>query len=309
MYINDNLMLKFGITSAIILQNFAFWININKKNNKNFVNDKYWTYQTIDSLKEKFPFINITKIRKTIQDLVDSNILIKDNHNKIKYDRTIWYTFVDDDFMNEIINSCSQNSSSSSEKEDLETLNKNNSSICSKSQMENQKTKTPTKQNEVAIQDLKTEKNKTEDEEAKSIILKTLKEFGISNSQIDKIINKRDLFFIQEKIEQIRFLLKNHPKKIRSKATYLYMSIMDEWIDPLYDTYKSEKQNRPSLSSAEKVAIAKKMIKDSSLNDISKLRTEITEKLMADKKVYDDKNLLETVTEAALISHFLAMIG
>ena len=103
MYVNKVLSKEYGLNAALLLQNFAFWISINKKNNNNLKEGRVWTYQTLKSLKDKFECLSIDKIRYAIESLVKKGILLKSNFNKTKYDRTIWYAFQDDALLEEII--------------------------------------------------------------------------------------------------------------------------------------------------------------------------------------------------------------
>ncbi|HBD95735.1 MAG TPA: hypothetical protein DC057_16320, partial [Spirochaetia bacterium] len=109
-YMNEELAKKYGINSAIILQNFAFWITLNKKNNSNYIDGKFWSFQTLKKLTDKFPFLTQNKIRYAIDKLVFEGILIKGNFNKTKYDRTVWYAFNDDTMLSTIIGDITKNS-------------------------------------------------------------------------------------------------------------------------------------------------------------------------------------------------------
>ena len=57
MTINDNLIERYGINSAIVIQNFAFWINLNKQKNNNFKDGAYWTYSTLQDLNKRLKFL------------------------------------------------------------------------------------------------------------------------------------------------------------------------------------------------------------------------------------------------------------
>ena len=37
---------KYGITEAVLLKNFYFWIEKNRTNNLNYFDGKYWTYNS-----------------------------------------------------------------------------------------------------------------------------------------------------------------------------------------------------------------------------------------------------------------------
>lgn len=87
---------KYGVNAAIIYQNFLFWICQNKANGRNYYDGRYWTYNSIKALSEILPYLTVDQIRRALDKLVDSGILIKGNYNKSSYDRTCWYSFVEE---------------------------------------------------------------------------------------------------------------------------------------------------------------------------------------------------------------------
>lgn len=90
--IDKKLAQLIGVNEAIVLQQINYWIEINKKADKNFYEDKYWTYNTIEEWQEEFPFWSIDTVKRTLTKLRKMNIIITGNFNKLKIDRTLWYT-------------------------------------------------------------------------------------------------------------------------------------------------------------------------------------------------------------------------
>jgi hypothetical protein len=88
---------RYGVDEAIMVKSFQFWIRLNKANKVNYHDLRYWTYNTNKSLTEYYPFWSEKQVRRIIESLVDKEILIKGNYNKIAYDRTIWYAFINED--------------------------------------------------------------------------------------------------------------------------------------------------------------------------------------------------------------------
>jgi hypothetical protein len=88
---------RYGVDEAIMIKSFQFWIRLNKANKTNYHDLRYWTYNTNKSLTEYYPFWTEKQVRRIIESLVGKEILIKGNYNKIAYDRTIWYAFIDED--------------------------------------------------------------------------------------------------------------------------------------------------------------------------------------------------------------------
>lgn len=92
---NIDIAKKYGIEEAILIENIAFWLKKNIANKKNF-NDEYnWIYNSASAFNELFPYINPSKIRRSLLKLEDENVLLSGNYNKLKYDRTKWYTIID----------------------------------------------------------------------------------------------------------------------------------------------------------------------------------------------------------------------
>jgi hypothetical protein len=88
---------RYGVDEAIMVKSFQFWIRLNKVNKTNYHDTRYWTYNTNKSLTEYYPFWTEKQVRRIIESLVGKEILIKGNYNKIAYDRTIWYAFLNED--------------------------------------------------------------------------------------------------------------------------------------------------------------------------------------------------------------------
>jgi hypothetical protein len=87
------LVVKIGLNEAILLQQFHYWIEINRKSGKNLVQDKTWTYGSCEQWQsENFPFWSTATVRRTINGLVEKGLLLKGNFNPSTYDRTLWYT-------------------------------------------------------------------------------------------------------------------------------------------------------------------------------------------------------------------------
>ena len=82
-----------GVNEAIIVQQIHYWLNINEKAKINFYNGRYWTYNTYENWqKTNFRFFSVITLKRIFKKLEDKKILIKDNFNKKKYDRTLWVT-------------------------------------------------------------------------------------------------------------------------------------------------------------------------------------------------------------------------
>lgn len=78
-------------------------------------------------------------------------------------------------------------------------------------------------------------------------IISKLKQNGISQIQIDNIFTNHDPNYLQNKLNQFEYLLIHNPKKVKGKGRFLYMSIIQNWIDDDYykliEIKSKEKEN------------------------------------------------------------------
>lgn len=85
----------YGIEAAIILSNIRFWIEKNKANNKHFKMGKYWTYNSYPAFLSLFPYMSEGIIKRSILKLETAGVLISAVLNGNGYDRTKWYSIVE----------------------------------------------------------------------------------------------------------------------------------------------------------------------------------------------------------------------
>lgn len=83
---------EFGVTQAILLEKIYYWICQNKQRAKNFIHGKYWTYNSIASFGEYFPYLTTWQIKSSLKSLTEKGILIIGEYNQKNYDRTRWYS-------------------------------------------------------------------------------------------------------------------------------------------------------------------------------------------------------------------------
>ena len=94
-HFNTDIAKQYDIITAIMLDNFYYWINKNRANNKNFYNGRYWTFNTNEALAEMFPYLSSRQVRYAIQKMIDNDLIMTDNFNINKYDRTLYYAITD----------------------------------------------------------------------------------------------------------------------------------------------------------------------------------------------------------------------
>ena len=84
----------YGVDKAVILSNLRFWLNLNKikdvKANKH--DGYYWVYNTAKDLSDLLPYFTKSKVQRLLKQLEDDGVILVGNYNKVKYDRTRWYS-------------------------------------------------------------------------------------------------------------------------------------------------------------------------------------------------------------------------
>lgn len=101
---------QYGMAEAVLIHHFQHWIRVNKRRNKNYKEERTWTYQTIEEIAAHFPYLTLEDVRGIIERLVTGKgrrsekkqkdfepILIKKNFNRSAFDKTTWYAFKDED--------------------------------------------------------------------------------------------------------------------------------------------------------------------------------------------------------------------
>ncbi|MDD1608694.1 MAG: hypothetical protein LUQ18_09415 [Methylococcaceae bacterium] len=88
--------IDYGVSEAILIQNFIFWIEKNLANGRNHHDGRTWTYNTQQAFSILFPFWTYKQIRRVIDSLIKQGILVTGNYNKSPFDRTLWYAFKDE---------------------------------------------------------------------------------------------------------------------------------------------------------------------------------------------------------------------
>lgn len=92
--VNTDLALVLGdLNEAIVLNQLNYWIEINKKAEKNLVDGKYWVYNSYSDWKANdFPYWSEKTIQRTFTRLESKGVVLSANYNKLAIDKTKWYT-------------------------------------------------------------------------------------------------------------------------------------------------------------------------------------------------------------------------
>ena len=77
-----------GLNEAILVQQIHYWL---QRSNHTHDGQK-WIYNTHDSWLEQFPFWSKATLKRVITSLKSQNLINTGNFNRMKMDRTVWYT-------------------------------------------------------------------------------------------------------------------------------------------------------------------------------------------------------------------------
>ena len=79
---------EIGVNEAIFFQELHYWLMDSKK----VKNGKKWVCMTYDEIQERLNFFSLNTIKKIIKKLSASNLILIDNFNESKMEKTTWYT-------------------------------------------------------------------------------------------------------------------------------------------------------------------------------------------------------------------------
>ena len=77
-----------GLNEAILVQQIHYWLQRSKHNH----DGQKWIYNTHESWLEQFPFWSKATLKRVITSLKSQGIINTGNFNRMKMDRTVWYT-------------------------------------------------------------------------------------------------------------------------------------------------------------------------------------------------------------------------
>jgi uncharacterized phage protein (TIGR02220 family) len=83
-----SLAVKIGINEAVVLQQIHYWLG----RSKHQIKGRKWVYNTYEDWQEQFPFWSISTIKRTFHSLEKLGVVVSDNWNAMKLDKTKWYT-------------------------------------------------------------------------------------------------------------------------------------------------------------------------------------------------------------------------
>lgn len=85
----------YGLQQSVVLQHIIWWVLRNGVYGRNFKDNRFWTYNSVKAFRHEFPFLSQKQIRKCLQDLKKDGAILVGSYNKMRADRTKWYTLSD----------------------------------------------------------------------------------------------------------------------------------------------------------------------------------------------------------------------
>lgn len=86
---------KYGILEAVLIDHIYFWVAKNRANGANYIDGKYWTFNSKKAFSELFPYASERQIKYALDKLRLDGVIEVAAYNKSNYDRTLFYTLTD----------------------------------------------------------------------------------------------------------------------------------------------------------------------------------------------------------------------
>jgi uncharacterized phage protein (TIGR02220 family) len=105
-----SLAAKIGLNEAVVLQQIHYWLG----SSKHHINGRTWVYNTYEEWQKQLPFWSVSTIKRTIRSLEMLGLLLSDNWNQMKMDKTKWYS-IDYEKLQELENNLPESEAASIE--------------------------------------------------------------------------------------------------------------------------------------------------------------------------------------------------
>jgi uncharacterized phage protein (TIGR02220 family) len=83
-----SLAAKIGLNEAVVLQQIHYWLGISKYT----IKGRIWVYNTYEEWQKQLPFWSVSTIKRSIRSLEMLGLLLSENWNQMKMDKTKWYS-------------------------------------------------------------------------------------------------------------------------------------------------------------------------------------------------------------------------
>lgn len=85
---SQELAVKVGMNEAILLHQIHYWLRISEHE----YNGRKWVFNTYADWQKQFPYWSLNTVKRIVMRLEKMGLLLSDNFNKVKMDRTKWYS-------------------------------------------------------------------------------------------------------------------------------------------------------------------------------------------------------------------------
>lgn len=92
--VDRQLAKRIGLNRAIVLRQIHYWLEINREADRNYIDGRYWTYNSLQDWwqKEFSSLWSYSTTKRAFLELEKMGLLITGNYNKSRFDKTKWYT-------------------------------------------------------------------------------------------------------------------------------------------------------------------------------------------------------------------------
>lgn len=94
-HFNPDIAEHCGIEEAVLFENIYSWCEQNRADNKNFIDGRFWTYNSVKTLATTFKYMTEKKIASALRNLENKGLIITGYYNSNPCDRTKWYAISD----------------------------------------------------------------------------------------------------------------------------------------------------------------------------------------------------------------------
>lgn len=90
-HMNSNIAVHSGVDVALFIHQLSQWTFLNLANKNHIYDGHAWSYNTLEAYEAIFPFWTKRQLERIINKAIADGLVLKENYNKNRYDRTCWY--------------------------------------------------------------------------------------------------------------------------------------------------------------------------------------------------------------------------